>query len=650
MENNSLKKNIQVLNQLKNNNSIEYLVLTNKIPNEPGIYMFKDSNERLLYVGKSKKLKNRVKSYFRKNADLTPRIKLMVKQVIDIEYIVTDTESEALTLESNLIKEYQPYFNVLLKDDKKYPYICITWSEEYPRIFITRRRRNRSKGDRYYGPYVDVGILRTTLFNIKRVFPIRQRNIPLYKDRACLNYSIGRCPGVCQEYISSKDYQDIIKKISMVFQGRVEDLSNLLIKQMEKYSNNLNFEKAAQIRDQIKSLQVLRENQKMILPDSNLNIDVFAISNNENLACIQLFQMRAGKLVGRLGFSDETNERNPIEILQKIIVEYYSQVEAVEIPKEVLVQHNLPKHDLINEWLSEIKNNKVNLVYPKQGMKRDIINLVYKNSNLELDRLKNIEKNNINSLEDISCILELSEIPRRIEAYDISHIQGSFAVASQVVFINGIPAKHHYRRYKIKSSSIRPGHSDDFMALAEVIRRRFKKWSKAKKEGLNINEINTSNKSIIHTEGLNDWPDLILIDGGKGQLSSSYEVLRQLDLKDEITICSLAKQKEDLYIPNQKDKLQVDANQPGMILLRRLRDEAHRFAISYHRSIRNKSMKRSRLGDISGIGNHLIKGLLTEFKSIEAIKLASVDDLSRVDGVGRSKANKIWKYFNDFEN
>ena len=615
------------------------------IPLVPGCYIFRDKYGTILYVGKSKKLRNRVQSYFRKNNNLTARLDLMVKQIFDIEFIVTDNESESLTLESNLIKENQPHFNVLLKDDKKYPYLCITWSEDYPRIFITRRRRNRNVGDRYYGPFVDVTQLRKTLFLIKKLFPIRQRDRPVYKDRACLNYSIGRCPGVCQEYINKEDYHKIMKKISMIFQGRNEELRELLQNQMKLLSDKFEYEKAAFIRDQILGLETLVEEQKMIIPDSAINRDVIAIVTTERIACAQLFQMRAGKLCGRLGFTSESDKNTPEKILQTIIENYYSNVDPIEIPKDILVNVELPDQEIISNWLSDTKKSKVKITNPKRYSKLEIVRLVSRNAEIELNRLKLGEEENICALEDVADILEISQRPRRIEAYDISHIQGSYAVGSQVVFIDGIPAKQHYRRYKIKSTSISDGHSDDYMALSEVIRRRFRKWSEAKKQGLDIHDININSKTTLHTAGYNDWPDLLLIDGGKGQLSSVIEVLRELDLNNELITCSLAKKREEIFMPYNRNPLDTTINQPGMKLLRRLRDEAHRFAIDYHRKLRKNNMNRSRLSDIPGIGNKMIKALFDHFNSIEAIQMAELSEISKVEGLGRVKAKIIWDYF-----
>ena len=640
---------INVGNPDKNINKQLLLEIRN-IPILPGCYIFKDKYDTLLYIGKSKSLRKRVQSYFRPEALLSPRMKLMVSQIKDIEFIVTDSENEALNLESNLIKEHKPHFNILLKDDKKYPYVCITWSEDYPRIFITRRRRNRKTKDRYYGPYVDVASLRKTLHIIKKVFPIRQRNIPLYKDKTCLNYSIGRCPGVCQEYISVEDYQRIITKIAMILQGRVNELIETLEKQMNYFSELLDFENAAKVRDQIKSLDQISENQRITLPDSYVNRDVFALSKDSRLACIQLFQIRSGKLCGRLGFtSDVLSEDNNI-IIQNIIEQYYSQVEPEEIPKEILVDHELPKNSIIENWLTGLKESKVTINNPKKSNKAKFIQLVAKNAEIELERIQQKHQVNRMALEDLSGLLELEDIPRRIEAYDISHIQGSDAVGSQVVFIDALPAKQHYRRYKIKNRNVYLGHSDDYSALSEVIYRRFKKWSEAKKKGIDISNYNSNNSRALHTEGLNDWPDIIVIDGGKGQLSAVYQVLKELNLENEIICVSLAKRNEDLFLPFKKEPIDSSKDQPAISLIRRLRDEAHRFAISYHRKLRGGRMRRSRLSEIPGIGSKMIRELLTVFQSVDAIELATIDQLERVEGVGKQKANLIYNYFHPNKN
>jgi len=640
----------------KYNNKIEYKLINNKellksrlseIPKSSGCYLFKDIDNNLLYIGKSKKLRSRVSSYFNNFSDLTPRLSLMVRQITEIEIIVTDSEYEALNLESNLIKTNKPYFNILLKDDKKYPYLCITWSEKYPRIFITRRRRNRNNLDRYYGPYEDVGLLRRTLFTIKKIFPLRQRPRPVYKDRTCLNYSIGRCPGVCQEVISSDDYKKIMKQVSMIFQGRNDDLEIFLQKKMLKFSNDLDYENAAKIRDQISGLKLLTESQKISIPDSSINRDIFGIVSEKNVASIQIFQMRSGKLIGRIGYSQKLNNEDENLILQKILEEHYMNVEAVEIPSEILIQYKLPKQATIEDWLTDLRKKKVKILIPKRNKKHETVEMVLKNAKLELDRIINGIQDNESSIEDLAQILELSEQPKRIEGYDISHIQGSDPVASQVVFIDGIPSKQHYRKYKIKDPNVFIGHSDDFASIYEVIHRRFKKWSRFKKSGGDFSILNDKTNSKLDNELLSDWPDLIMIDGGKGQLSAAIKALKELNLEEEVTICSLAKKNEEIFIPGFTKSLDTDENQKGVLLLRRVRDEAHRFALSFHRDKRSKRMNRSQLSQISGLGPSRIRELLEHFKSIDAIRIASKEDLSKVKGLGKNSVNDIYEYFNE---
>jgi len=655
-----------------------------ELPAEPGCYMMRDGDDRILYIGKAKVLRQRVRSYFHNSPGHSPRISLMVRQVCDLEFIVTDSEDEALALESNLIKHHQPHFNVLLKDDKKYPYVCITWSENYPRIFITRQRRFRKPHDRFYGPYVDVGQLRRTLAMVKRVFPLRQRPQPLYRDRTCLNFDIGRCPGVCQEKISSDDYQQILRKVAMVFQGRNDELLTLLTGQMERYAERLDFEAAARVRDQLQGLESLSAEQKMSLGDSSVSRDVLALAADRRVAAVQLFQMRAGKLVGRLGFTadavkassalaqgepglpmpavpadaisvaeapGEPTDELPADsaslglILQRVIEEHYSQVDPVEIPPELLLQYPLPQQQLIEDWLSERRGRKVRLAVPQRQQKADWIELVERNAGYELQRTQRTAEQHQLATEDLAQLLDLASPPRRIEGFDISHIQGSDAVASQVVFIDGLPAKQHYRKYRIQSSSIRSGHSDDFMAMAEIMRRRFRRWAQAKAEGANLAELARQASSTLHTGGLNDWPDVVMIDGGKGQLSAVMEALRELNLHEDLVVCSLAKQREEVFLPGAKQPLDSEPGQLGIVLLRRLRDEAHRFAISFHRQQRGERMKRSRLSDIPGLGPKRVKELLAHFRSIDAIQLASAEAIAKAPGVGPALARQIWEYF-----
>jgi excinuclease ABC subunit C len=649
-----------------------------EIPAVPGVYLMRDDSDRILYIGKSKKLRNRVRSYFRESQNLSPRIAMMVQQVGEIEFIATDTEAEALALEANLVKQHQPYFNVLLKDDKKYPYLCITWSEEYPRIFITRKRRAASAKDRYYGPYVDTGALRSTLHLIKRIFPLRQRPQPLFKDRPCLNYDIGRCVGVCQGLTSPEEYRKILQKVAMIFQGRTQELLDLLAPQMEQAAEDLNFETAARIRDQIKGLQSLSAGQKVSLPDDTVSRDAIALAADAQHACVQLFQIRAGQLVARLGFMAEIPPQLPLEkggqelsqlslssppcqgeerggveagaILQRVLEEHYQNVESVEIPSEILVQYELPEGEILSDWLSNRKGRKVTILTPQRQTKAELIEMVERNAEYELARMQRLSDRNSQAMEDLAEILDLPEVPRRIEGYDISHIQGSDAVASRVVFIDGLPANQHYRHYKIKNPEIKSGHSDDFASLAEVIGRRFrglKEEGRGKMEDgfsdLEGSEEISNLSSVSHT--ISDKPDLIMIDGGKGQLSAVVAVLREMNLLEELRVVSLAKQREEIFLPGESLPLPTNSEQPGVQLLRRVRDEAHRFAVSFHRDRRSERMKRSRLDEIPGLGHHRQKQLLAHFRSIDYLRLATPEQLAEVSGIGPRLAAQIYDYF-----
>ena len=660
-----------------------------EIPAVPGVYLMRDEGDRILYIGKSKKLRNRVRSYFRESQNLSHRIAMMVQQVREIEFIATDTEAEALALEANLVKQHQPHFNVLLKDDKKYPYLCITWSEKYPRIFITRKRRAGNTKDRYYGPYVDTGALRSTLHLIKRIFPLRQRPQPLFKDRPCLNYDIGRCVGVCQGLISVENYHKIIQKVAMIFQGRTQELLDILEPQMEEAAENLNFELAARIRDQINGLQSLSSGQKVSLPNDTVSRDAIALAADSQHACIQLFQIRAGQLVGRLGFMAEIPPQPPLAkggqelsqslekggqelsqslekreqelsqlslssppwqggerggvdagaILQRVLEEHYQNVESVEIPSEISVQYDLPEAEILADWLSNRKGRKVTILTPQRQSKAELIEMVERNAEYELARMQKMSDRNSQAMQDLAEILDLPEVPHRIEGYDISHIQGSDAVASRVVFIDGLPANQHYRHYKIKNPEIKSGHSDDFASLAEVLGRRFRG---VKEEGSLATDFVTD---LTDRRNIVDKPDLIMIDGGKGQLSAVVAVLREMNLLEELRVVSLAKQREEIFLPGESLPLSTDAEQPGVQLLRRVRDEAHRFAVSFHRDQRSGRMKRSRLDEIAGLGHHRQKQLLAHFRSIDYLRLATPEQLTEVSGIGPRLAQQIYDYF-----
>ncbi len=622
-----MTKSAEALPLLKNPERLENRL--KEIPPEPGVYLMRDATDRIVYIGKSRKLRTRVRSYFRESQKLSDRIAMMVQLVTDIEFIVTDTEAEALALEANLIKQHQPYFNVLLKDDKKYPYVCITWSEEYPRIYITRKRRLGKEKDKYYGPYTDSRLLRGVLGLCKRIFPLRQRPQPLFKDRPCLNYDLGRCPGVCQELVTPEEYRKIVQKVAMVFQGRTSELIDTLNQQMQQASEELNFETAARRRDQIAGLKSLNADQKVSLPDDTVSRDAIALAADDKHACIQLFQIRAGQLVGRLAFLADA-QAGFGDILQRVLEEHYQTADSVEIPTEIIVQYDLSDAEILAEALSQRRGKKVTIVNPQRQLKAELIEMVERNANYELQRMQKLGDRNNLALQDLAAIVDLPELPHRIEGYDISHIQGSNAVASQVVFIDGLPAKQHYRHYKIRNPEIQIGHSDDFASLAEVIGRRFRKYI----EDPQLKRI-----------GNPDFPDLVMIDGGKGQLSSVVAVLQEKNLLEDVRVVSLAKRREEIFVPGESIPLKTESEQPGVQLLRRLRDEAHRFAVTFHRQQRTAKLRRSRLDEIPGLGHNRQQQLLAHFRSIDYIRLATPAQISEVSGIGQRLAQEIYDYF-----
>ena len=622
-----MKKSAQTVPLVKDPERLESRLV--EIPPEPGVYFMRDGSDRIIYIGKSRKLRSRVRSYFRDSQRLSDRIATMVKQVTEIEFIVTDTEAEALALEANLIKQHQPYFNVLLKDDKKYPYVCITWSEDYPRIFITRKRKLGKEKDKFYGPYTDARLLREILHLCKRIFPLKQRPQPLFKDRPCLNYDLGRCPGVCQQLISPEEYRKTVNSCAMVFQGRTQELIDTLTVQMHKAAEALNFESAARVRDQITGLKSLSAGQKVSLPDDTVSRDAIALAADEQHACIQLFQIRAGQLVGRLGFVADAKAESGA-ILQRVLEEHYQTADSVEIPIEILVQHELPDADLLTDVLTGRKGRKVTILTPQRQTKAELIEMVERNAEYELQRMQKLSDRNQQATQDLAALLDLPDLPHRIEGYDISHIQGANAVASQVVFIDGLPAKQYYRHYKIKNPTVTAGHSDDFASLAEVIQRRFRKYAEDPQ---------------LPREGDADWPDVIMIDGGKGQLSSVVAVLQEMNLLEDLRVVSLAKQREEIFLPGESQPLETDAEQPGVQLLRRLRDEAHRFAVSFHRQQRSDKLRRSRLDEIPGLGHHRQKLLLGHFRSVDYIRQATPVQLAEVVGIGPRLAQEIYDYF-----
>ncbi len=431
----------------------------------------------------------------------------------------------------------------------------------------------------------------------------------------------------------------------MIFQGRTKELVDTLTEQMEQAAEDLNFEHAARLRDQIQGLKNLGADQKVALSDDTVSRDAIALASDDHYACIQLFQIRAGKLVGRLGFIADAQSGEPGAILQRVLAEHYQTVDPVEIPAEIHTQYDLPESEFLAAYLSQAKGRKVTIVHPQRQTKAELLEMVERNAGYELARTQRVVDRNNQAMQDLAEVLDLPELPRRIEGYDISHIQGSDAVASQVVFVDGLPAKQHYRHYKIKNPEVRPGHSDDFASMAEVITRRFRKYANAKARGEHIRRWNESSILTRQSAAFSDFPDLVMIDGGKGQLSAVINALREMNLLEELRVVSLAKQREEIFLPGESDPLPTEAEQPGVQLLRRLRDEAHRFAVSFHRQQRSKRMQRSRLDEIPGLGHYRQKQLLATFRSIDYLREASAAQIAEVPGIGPKMAEQIYEYF-----
>ena len=434
---------------------------------------------------------------------------------------------------------------------------------------------------------------------------------------------------MCQQLITPEEYRKTVQKVAMVFQGRTQELIEILTIQMEKAAEALNFESAARIRDQIAGLKSLTAQQKVSLPDDTVSRDAIALAGDEQLAYIQLFQIRAGQLVGRLAFVADAHAE-PGAILQRVLEEHYQTADAVEIPTEILVQHELPEAEILADVLTQRKGRKVTILAPQRQTKAELIEMVERNAQYELQRMQKLGDRNQQAMQDLAAIVDLPDLPHRIEGYDISHIQGSNAVASQVVFIDGLPAKQHYRHYKIKNPTVTAGHSDDFASLAEVIQRRFRKYIEDPQ---------------LQRAGNPDWPDLVMIDGGKGQLSAVVAILQEMNLLEDLRVVSLAKRREEIYLPGESQPLETDAEQSGVQLLRRLRDEAHRFAVSFHRQQRSDKLKRSRLDEIPGLGHHRQKLLLGHFRSVDYIRQATPAQLAEVPSIGPRLAQEIYNYF-----
>lgn len=590
------------------------------LPDNPGVYLMKNQDGTIIYVGKAVNLKNRVRSYFRTLPPDALKTKALVRNIADFEYIIVDNEVEALVLECTLIKKYRPKYNISLKDDKTYPYLKIT-NEDYPRVIITR---NYIKdGGKYFGPYPSVTVLRETLELLRSIFPFRvckQRTFT--NDRPCLNYQIKRCYAPCCGKISKEDYAQLIAKINDFFDGKHEELLADLTKQMNEAAENLHFEQAARLRDQIRGIERAINDQKAVL-SGNDDKDVLGLAMGANEVIVQIFFIRAGKIVGRENYAlHDAIDGGKAEILAAFIKQFY--LDNQFIPPNILLEEELSEAEILQTWLSEKRGGKVQFTVPKRGQQKELVDLVVRNAEEELLKkreraLADSERLN-DALAELQAALHLPRLPKRIECYDISNTQGTESVASMVVFVDGKAKKDQYRKFRIKTV-IGP---NDFASMNEVLLRR-------------LGHMDTDVKFA------KDNPDLIIVDGGKGQLAFALKALAEMGYND-IPIAGLAKKEEILFLPNEDEGVYLPRDSQALYLVQRIRDEAHRFAITFHRSLRGKRNLASVLDDIPGVGAKRKNALLRHFGSLTKITQATAEEIAEVEGIGEVLAEEIYEY------
>ena len=608
-----------------------------KLPDSPGVYIMHDANDTIIYVGKAIILKNRVRSYFRESANHSPKIAKMVSLVERFEYIVTDSELEALVLENNLIKEHKPKYNTMLKDDKTYPYIKVTVADTYPRILFSREmKKDKSK---YFGPYTSAGAVKDTIELINKLYKLRTCNRKLPKDagkeRPCLNYHIHQCKAPCQSWISPEEYRKQVEEALEFLNGNYGKILKELQQKMEKCSENLEFEEAASYRDLLESVRQIAQKQK-ITDSEGEDRDVIALAKDEQDAVVQVFFVRSGKLIGREHFyMTNVSEDSEGQILSSFVKQFYAGTPFV--PKELLLQEEIEETEVISKWLSEKRGNKVWIRFPKKGTKEKLVDLAGRNAAMVLsqdkERIKREEGRTIGAVKEIATLLGIDKI-LRMEAFDISNISGFENVGSMVVYEKGKPKKSDYRKFKIKSVS----GPDDYGCMKEVLTRRFVHGMEESRE---LKEKNIEEQFGSFTK----FPDLLLMDGGKGQVNIALQVLDELKLN--IPVCGMVKddnhRTRGLYFNNQE--IPIDKHSEGFKLITRMQDEAHRFAIEYHRSLRSKEQVHSVLDDIPGIGPSRRKILMKAFVNIGDIKEASVEELAGIPGIPLNVAKDIYSFF-----
>ena len=608
-------------------------------PEKPGVYLMKDARNEVLYVGKASILRNRLRSYFGSPSGQPPKIRRMMSRMTDFEFIVTDTEAEALILENTLIKRYRPYFNARLKDDKTYPYLKIDLTEEFPRVYITRQVAQ--DGARYFGPFATASSVRKTMDLIKKLFPYRSctKVITGRDPRPCLEYYIHRCVAPCSGLATEEEYAQVIQQVIMFMEGNTEAVTKDLKKKMDAAAQELEFERAAVLRDQIRGIdQVAEEQQVKVESNPGGDMDFVALAQGTNETWVEIFFIRRGKLIGRDHFFMEGTQDDAPEVVMGQFVRQFYQT-ALVIPPVVYVQHPLEDQELIRDWLRERRGGAVRLNCPKRGQQKKLMDVVGENAvqGLAQHRIKWLNNSDVlqQAMSELEEELSLPALPLRMECYDISHVQGSNLVGSMVVFQDGRPKTSHYRRFQIKTVA----GVDDYASMQEMLRRRFKRLAdaRAEREGASATAEPGQGKDI------SAWdmePDLVIIDGGKGHLSAALEVLLELGL-DDIPLAALAKENEWLFVPHTSEPIELPRNSQGLYLVQRIRDEAHRFAITYHRNLRSKSGLKSSIDMVTGIGPKRKRMLLRRFGSIQGIKDAAVDDIAAVPGLTRSLAVRL---------
>ena len=605
-------------------------------PDRPGVYIMKDVRGNVLYVGKASVLSNRLRTYFGSPANLPPKIRRMLGQLDDFECIVTDSEAEALILENTLIKRHKPRYNARLKDDKTYPYLKIDLSEEFPRVYITRRVNK--DGARYFGPFATAGTVRQTMDLVKRLFPYRSctKSITGKDPRPCLEFYINRCVAPCTGFASKDDYAKVIDQVILFMEGDTEAVTTDLKENMDKAADSLEFERAAVLRDRMRSVERVAEEQR-IKVDANpvSDMDVIALTQEGNDTWVEVFFIRHNKLIGRDHFfMDGAQDDSPGLVLGQFIKQFYQS--ASTIPPRILVQHPLEEEELIGEWLQKLRGGAVRLVLPQRGQHKKLMDMVAENARQGLAHhyVRWLDNSDViqGAMSELQEELSLPTDLRRMECYDISHIQGTNTVGSMVVFEDGKPKPAHYRRFKVKTVE----GVDDYESIREVLRRRFKRMAEVRAK----RQQSDSGDELKIDDSWGVFPDLVLIDGGKGQLSAALEVFLEMGLED-VPLASLAKENEWLYVPHTPEPIVLPRDSQALYLVQRIRDEAHRFAITYHRNLRSKSSLRSPIDLVTGIGPKRKRMLMRKFGSINGIKQASIDDLAAVPGLTRSLAIRL---------